>query len=346
MLLSGGLGSGSPFFRPDFEVMISYIASSRCAKWETVAFMAFSIQKGLENGSVAFAIGYVSFRVLLIVQYVRAGVSIVEARKMAYGYAIGFMIAALIWVASCFVPPPFRYILWLLAIAIDLSTPSFFRKEAMKFPPNLVHIPERFGLFTIIVLGEAVVAGITAIKSVHLEFSQYVTAGLSLILAFALWWDYFDIVKGAEIDEEALKDGAKKFRAWMYLHLPLTATIGILAAGLSVAMLLPVDRQLTWDQGWIISGGAGLCMFLLGFTWLASPELTGGRTPMQQSLPYIVIATIGLFAGGLVHSVPTPAFIFIFIVLIGLRIARGIRDGALAEEVADNEEGPSSLSIE
>ena len=54
---------------------------------------------------------------------------------------------------------------------------------------------ERFGLFTIIVLGEVVVAVVRGVAGHHhLNPAVGTTAGLGMLIAIGLWWVYFDSV--------------------------------------------------------------------------------------------------------------------------------------------------------
>ena len=58
--------------------------------------------------------------------------------------------------------------------------------------PNIYHLPERFGSFTIIVLGISILAVVDGISN-HKWIAQSITdAALGLGIAFSLWWIYFD----------------------------------------------------------------------------------------------------------------------------------------------------------
>lgn len=134
---------------------------------------------------------------------------------------------------------PYRVALWALAIAVDLLTPVVAGARASGIPPHVAHVPERFGLFTIIVLGEAVVATVQAITPKELHPQAGITAILGLVLSFALWWDYFDGVRGAKVREIQNPAQGSLFRKWMYLHLPLAMSIPIIAIGVEHAIQVP-----------------------------------------------------------------------------------------------------------
>ena len=49
----------------------------------------------------------------------------------------------MIWIVSAFVPPPFRFVLWGIGLVIDFATPITAGKLHSRFPPHLLHLPER-----------------------------------------------------------------------------------------------------------------------------------------------------------------------------------------------------------
>jgi len=109
-------------------------------------------------------IGYVVMRVALVAQWLRAARSDPERRASARRFASGITTVQLAWVALLFAPetivlPGFA----LLAIA-ELAVPIWAEWAAQTtWHPG--HIVERYGLFTIIVLGESILAASLAIQT-------------------------------------------------------------------------------------------------------------------------------------------------------------------------------------
>ncbi|MEI1375202.1 MAG: low temperature requirement protein A [Nostoc sp.] len=83
---------------------------------------------------------------MLVIEYVRAGRHIPSARPLTTRYAIGFAIAAFLWLISAFVPIPWRFGFWALGIIIDFATPLIARRFQLGLLPHASHLPERFGL--------------------------------------------------------------------------------------------------------------------------------------------------------------------------------------------------------
>src|SRR5204862_3649397 len=131
-------------------------------------------------------------------------------------------VAAALWIASAFVPVPARFWLWAIAFVIDFSTPLSAFKESARFPPDAAHFPERFGLFTIILLGEFVAAVMRGIESQeYWTLPAASTAFASMAFAFVVRWWYFDVAESAAVRHIRSKRQAVLFQVWHYAHLPL-----------------------------------------------------------------------------------------------------------------------------
>lgn len=116
-----------------------------------VAALAVHVHHGLDESSKGFAIAYAVSRLLLVLEYLWAGWHLPIARGLTHRYALGFSYGALLWLISVAVPPPFRFGLWIVGLIIDFATPLTAQSAIKQLPPHAEHLPERFGLFTIIV---------------------------------------------------------------------------------------------------------------------------------------------------------------------------------------------------
>jgi low temperature requirement protein LtrA len=202
-----------------------------------VAAMAANATDALDSRSSAgFAAAYGVLRLFLVAQYARAR-QIERARTLATRYLTGHGIAAVLWIASSLVPAPARFVIWTVAFVIDLGTPWIAVKHSADVPPDASHLPERFGLFTLILLGESVVAIMHGMES---QESWSVTAAtaafLGMGLVFAIWWLYFEGIGGAGEQHVRSHRDALRFHIWCYAHLPLY--VGIAAAGVGVERIV------------------------------------------------------------------------------------------------------------
>lgn len=230
----------------------------------TIAALAVNVHHGLGESSAGFALAYALGRVVLVVEYLHAGWYIKQARPLTTRYAQGFAIAAIFWLISAFVPIPLRFILWALGLIVDFATPLTASKLQIGLPPHAEHLPERFGLFTIIVLGEAIVAVVDGISEQQWNVQSVISAVLGLSIAFSLWWIYFDNIGGVPIRNARIGGKVGAVNAWLYTHLPLV--IGIAATGVGVEKILLSEPgvALPAAQRWLICGSVALCLLALG----------------------------------------------------------------------------------
>lgn len=225
------------------------------------AIMAANAREGLESRSSAgFGAAYAGMRIVLVLQYVRAR-QVAETKGLTTRYAIGFGAAAVLWIVSALLDVPERYWCWALALAVDFLTPWLAARHSMKFPPDATHFPERFGLFTIILLGEFVAAVMHGIESQeYWSFSAATTAFSSMAFAFVLRWWYFDVAQSASERHIRSKRQAVLFQIWHYAHLPMFLGIGIAGVGFERMISLQAEEQLTAIEAWVLCSSVAVLM--------------------------------------------------------------------------------------
>jgi low temperature requirement protein LtrA len=225
-----------------------------------ISALAINVHDGLGDSSIGFALAYVVIRVMLIFQYLRVAQNIPAARSIATWYAFGFAIAAVLWFVSTFVPLPFRLAFWLLGIVIDFVTPLSASHLQGRLLPDFEHLPERFGLFVIIVLGEAIVAVVNGVTQKEWQFMSVTFAVLGFAIAFSLWWIYFENVGSAALRAAGAAQKVRILQVWLYGHLPLV--IGITAMGVGVKHVIMSDPMsgLGDADRWLLCGSMALCL--------------------------------------------------------------------------------------
>ena len=238
-------------------------------------FMAVSVPDGLGKNSGWFALSYVVIRTVLVIEYLRTRRHVPAARQLTTKYSIGFSIAAAIWFESIFVPPPIRFIFWVIGLGVDIGTPLFFSRQlSVQFAPHIHHLPERFGSFTIIVLGISILGVVNGISAHNWTTSSIISAGLGLGIAFSLWWIYFDTVDGSEI--RALRENKQIgiYVTWLYIHFPLI--IGFTAFGVSVEHIVLSNQALSLpsSEKWLLCTSTFLSLLAVGIIQTTSAMTT------------------------------------------------------------------------
>lgn len=294
-----------------------------------VAALAVNVHHGLGESSVGFALSYIAFRSLLVVQYLSAGYFVPVARPLINWYVRGFAISVVLWILSIFVPIPWRFGFWIVGLIIDFATPLTAGRLMVQLPPSISHIPERLGLFTIIVLGESVVAVVRGVTQKEWDASSVVAALLGLSIAFSLWWIYFDSVDGSPL--RGVKLGKMHIAmTWLYAHLPLA--IGLAATGVGVDQIVSSEASNLSDGGrWLLCSAVALCLSVLALIHLITCTL--GTTRQRKILSAyrlgaaVFILILAAFGSGLsaVVLIALVAIACIVQVVLDLLLTRRFR---------------------
>ena len=188
----------------------------------------------------AVTLGYLVMRIGLVAQWVRAGIEHPAGRATAFRYAIGITVVQAGWLlrlalAEAGVLPSAALVpVFAGLVVLELAVPPWAeRTRSTNWHPH--HIAERYGLFTIILLGESVLAASTGVQAGFAEGGlggAFVTIALGgLVLLFALWWLYF-----LEPSGRGLADNRDRSYLWGYGHYGIFASLAALGAGLEVAV--------------------------------------------------------------------------------------------------------------
>jgi low temperature requirement protein LtrA len=156
-----------------------------------------------------------------------------------------------------FVPEPYRYLLWAIGLLIDVYTPYRLRRIQAKVPLDVAHLPERFGLFTILVLGESIAATVAGLGHEGWSAGPAVTAVLAVVVAAGLWWVYFDNLDGTVVRRRAEQKKAWKPTVWIYGHLPLVIGLMATAIGLESAVIGAGGHDWPVNERWLLIAGVG-----------------------------------------------------------------------------------------
>ncbi len=186
-----------------------------------------------EQDFTIVTIGYIVMRLALVAQWLRAARSDPSHRVTAHRYAIGITACQIGWIALLFIPTAWRLIGFGVMVIAELLVPIVSeRPRVTAWHPG--HIAERYGLFTIIVLGESILSASQAIQSAiqsgdfNTDLAAIVVGGL--LIVFSLWWLYFDQ------PSEDLLTSLRAALVWGYGHLFIFASAAAVGSGLAVAV--------------------------------------------------------------------------------------------------------------
>jgi low temperature requirement protein LtrA/predicted GNAT family acetyltransferase len=309
-----------------------------------IVVLASSLSTDTAQSTKAFAFAYAASRVLLLVMYWRAHKHVEETRTLVRGYLKGFGLAATVWVASAVVPEDARIVLWALALSIDLATPWVMRIEQARAPLDVSHLPERFGLFTILVLGESMAAVVAGLSHLSWAVVPTVTAALGVGVVTGLWWLYFDNARGSVVRRDSSVRRTWRPTAWIYTHFGLAAGLAVSAAALERAIIGAGQGPMPGSDRWLLVGSVAAVYAALAMVQFASSakESVSGRNitvGRLAGIPFLVLV-------GLLSSLEAQ---WVVLGVFGICVAQLVADMSSAQAEASkvvDRSGPAEVRIE
>jgi low temperature requirement protein LtrA len=269
--------------------------------------LAAGVEPAFDNNNyLGITLGYVVMRLAMVAQWLRAARADSQRRATAVQYAVGIMIVQVFWLLRLALPQRWWTPVFLALVVAELLVPIVAERAPggpTTYHPH--HIAERYGLFTIIMLGETVSAATVAVRA-GLDTGTHVAdlvslAAAGIVIVFALWWLYFDR------SAHGLLTSLRTSILWGYGHYFIFAAAAAVGAGLAVS----VD----YDTGYAeISGTvAGYAVAVptvvyLFFVWLLHIR-PHQRGPLLVAYPAVAVlaaltplgpAPVGVLAGLLV----------------------------------------------
>jgi low temperature requirement protein LtrA len=225
-----------------------------------VAVLATTIPSVFDGATEGFPLAYVAVRCVLLTLYARASRHVPEARTLARTFLSGFGFALLFWIASLGLDAPWAYVLWSIALAIELVIPIPAWRLLRDAPVDRRHLPERFGLLTLIVLGESVLAVVLGVSTVSWDGGSAAAAASGFVIAAAIWWIYFDFLDEGALTARGIFGGL----TYTYMNYFVVAGLTALGVGVKLAILAAGGDHHYDDTSWVLSAGLALAMFGLG----------------------------------------------------------------------------------
>ncbi|WP_410613932.1 low temperature requirement protein A [Amycolatopsis sp. lyj-109] len=246
--------------------------------------VAAGVSSAFEGDFRVIVVGYVLMRLSLVGQWLRAARSAPEVRSAALRFAAGIALCQVLWIARLFLPAPTAAVTFVAVVLCELAVPVVAERSARTtWHPH--HIAERYGLFTLIVLGEVILSATNAIKEGTAEPGHLGAlislAAAALVLVFSMWWLYFDRPGHARLVRRPTMFTAM---SWGYGHYFIFASAAAVGAGFEVAV--------AYDTGTLHLGGVAaalpttvpVAVFLLS-VWLLHIGPTNECRPIAIGFP-------------------------------------------------------------
>ena len=246
---------------------------------------------------VVVAVGYSVMRVALVSLWLRAAIEHREGREGAIRYAVGVSACQIGWWCQFLLPEADRWIGWLVLVPLELLVPIWAeRRSTTSWHPG--HIVERYGLFTIIVLGESVLAASLAIQTA-LDGGQALAdlasvAGGGVLIVFSMWWIYFDLPAEQVVGGARANFGGRLRGAfiWGYGHLVVFASAAAVGAGLAAAVDQAVGHAELSSMGAALSVTVPVSVYLLS-VWVLHVRYKDPGFVRAAAVPIAIAAILG-----------------------------------------------------
>ncbi len=233
-----------------------------------VLVFAAGIPRAFEHGDFRLPVlGYVVMRIAMVAQWLRASRTGGELRSPARRYAVGIAAVQVLWILFLLIPVgPLQIVAFVLFALIEIGVPIFaeYRKRTPWHPH---HITERYGLFTLIVLGESLLASanaiVDALEKVESLGPLIAISVLTLVVTAALWWIYF-----WPPHHRAITSFRRSLR-YGYTHYFVFAAAAAFSAGIEVELDVLTGESHLSNVAASFTVTIPIAIFLLGIWWIA-----------------------------------------------------------------------------
>jgi low temperature requirement protein LtrA len=280
-----------------------------------LALLAVFTASAADTSGQAFALVYATFQVVqtwlwgTVWRQDRHGRP--EFVAVTRAYAAGMAISVAVILASAFLPATPRLVVWAgfaIAWIVGIIMVARGARVGLGMTPT-DSLVERFGLFTIIVLGEVVFGVVDGLSSAERDGLTVTTGMLALWMGFGFWWIYFDLV-GRRLPRG---DGGA-LSTWLLSHLPITGSIAAAGAGMVSLIGHAHDARTPAGTGWLLGGAVATGLLALVLTERA---LVDAERLFSVLRPLGLAMTAGAAAALIVGGIrPAPWLLALLLVAI------------------------------
>ena len=278
-------------------------------------------------------VGYLIMRAALVPMWLRVARDDPRVRGVALRYAAGIVAVQVFWVGRLWIHDEFWMPITFVMLAVaEMAIPYWAEMSSDESTPwHVEHVVERFQLFTIIVLGEVILATTQAISAtldghgISADLGMVIAGGLLLVLS--LWWVYF---KRSLVECIHGRNGFLFGYAHYFLLGAVAAVGAVLAASVD---LVEHEAHGLGTQGALLALATAVSVYVLGLGVIHS---FGDGSLRALRGPLVVSAL--LFAAALV-SAAASEHVGVGVLAIGL-----VLTGAVVDHQVRRASVPGSLT--
>ena len=248
-------------------------------------------------------------------------------------YVIAMSASVLLILISAFLPTPLRLSIWSLFTLGWIVLFSLLGRSPVGLGRGMAptdSLVERFGTFTIIVLGEVVFSVVDGITQSEHDATSIATGMVALVVGFGFWWIYFDVIGG-----RLPKGDGGALANWILSHYPITLAIAAAGAGMVSLVEHAHDATTPASVSWLLSGAVAVGTLAL---IPASRALVDASRLMAVYRPLWVAMAAGAVVSLMVGWAQPPPWllalllVFVLTLLWAVAVRGFLRAGAWAVE--------------
>ncbi len=274
--------------------------------------MTAFIPTALGDGKLGFILIFCTIRLFMTGLWEWSAFHNPQMAALTRQYSRGTLVGTLLLVVSLWLPQAWTIVFWVSAILLDAVLPTLmFRRHDSAHLSLSNHLPERFGLFFLILLGEGIISITLALLNNNNIFLQVIpAAALGLFLIFGIWWLYIDTIMAKPIRRDSMPHTI----LWQEGHVGLMLILP--ALGASIAILLENTSALQKSSILFVALVVGAILFFFGIIERALRKDIHTPCQCSRGLSYRIIGVVLL---ALLLWIPAtwPSWV-VFLVLNGI----------------------------
>jgi low temperature requirement protein LtrA len=307
-----------------------------------IAILAVFAGDAGNGGGSAFATTYAAFlAVMTLLWYTVRRQDVIQRPELLVDtgrYVVAMAVSVAVMAASAFMTAETRLLVWAVLVAgwivvlVLMGRSRIGLSRGMTPTDSLV---ERFGTFTIIVLGEVVFGVVNGLSLTDHDIRTISTGMIALVVGFGFWWIYFDVVGG-----RLPKSDGRALANWILGHHPVALSIAAAGAGMVSLLEHAHDASTPAATAWLLTAAVAVGLIALILTSRAlvdASRLAAAYRPIEIAMAGGAVVSVVI---GLVRPAPW-LLALLLVVVLALVWAVAIRGFLLAGAWAMEQTQPS-----
>jgi low temperature requirement protein LtrA len=285
-----------------------------------LALVAVFAGSAADDGGRAFALAYAAF--LVVTTWLWYAVQRQdrlerpEFSAVTAQYVSALVVSVAVMLVSAVLPAGPRLIAWaalavgwIVLVLVHLGSRS---GQTLGITPT-ESLVERFGLFTIIVLGGVVFGVVAGLSAARHDVTTIATGLVALVVGFGFWWTYFDVIGG----RLPSSDG-RAIATWIVSHCPITLAIAAAGAGIVGLIEHAHDARTPATTAWLLTGALAVGLLALIVAANALADARRLATVYRPLTAKMAAGAVAALAAGWARPAPWLLAVLLVVILMAL----------------------------